>query len=60
MLNWKKAIVIRAFADTLDFLGGADFLQSLGDDPRVFNRARRLGFEGIQHHLEYRKGAQFP
>ena len=40
MLNWKKAIVIRAFADTPDFLGNTDFLASLDDYSHVFNTAR--------------------
>ncbi len=56
MLNWKKAIVIRAFADTPDFLGGTDFLGSLDDYSRVFNKARNLGFEGVQLYLEISTG----
>jgi len=56
MLNWKKAIVIRAFADTLDFLSGTDFLRSLDDYSRVFNKARSLGFEGVQLYLEISTG----
>ena len=56
MLNWKKAIVIRAFADTPDFLIGTDFLQSLDDYSRVFNKAHSLGFEGVQLYLEISTG----
>ncbi len=56
MLNWKKAIVIRAFADTPDFLTGTDFLRSLDDYSRVFNKARSLGFEGVQLYLEISTG----
>jgi len=52
MLNWKKAIVIRAFADMPDFLSGTDFLRSVDDYSRVFNKARSLGFEGVQLYLE--------
>ncbi|MBC8234666.1 sugar phosphate isomerase/epimerase [bacterium] len=56
MLNWKKAIVVRAFADTQDFLSGTDFLRSLDDYSRVFNKARSLGFEGVQLYLEISTG----
>ena len=56
MLNWKKAIVVRAFADTQDFLSGTDFLRSLDDYSRVFNKARSLGFEGVQLYLEISNG----
>jgi len=56
MLNWKKAIVIRAFADTPDFLSGTGFLRSLDDYSRVFNKARSLGFEGVQLYLEISTG----
>ena len=56
MLNWKKAIVIRAFADTPDFLSGTGFLRSLDDYSRVFNKARSLGFEGVQLYLEISNG----
>ena len=56
MLNWKKAIVIRAFADTPDFLGNTDFLASLDDYSHVFNTARHTGFEGVQLYLEISSG----
>ena len=56
MLNWKKAIVIRAFADTPDFLSGTGFLRSLDDYSRVFNKACSLGFEGVQLYLEISTG----
>jgi hexulose-6-phosphate isomerase len=55
-LNWKKAIVIRAFADTPDFLSGTAFLRSLDDYSRVFNKARSSGFEGVQLYLEISTG----
>jgi len=56
MLNWKKGIVIRAFADTPDFLSGIEFLRSLDDYSRVFNKARSLGFDGVQLYLEISDG----
>ncbi|MBV8819444.1 MAG: sugar phosphate isomerase/epimerase [Acidobacteriaceae bacterium] len=53
---WKKAIVIRAFSDSPGFLAGVSFLQSPDDYSRVFSRARKLGFEGVQLYLEIAKG----
>jgi hexulose-6-phosphate isomerase len=47
----KKAIVIRAFSASSDFLAGAGFLQSEDDYARCFDRARQYGFEAIQLFL---------
>jgi hexulose-6-phosphate isomerase len=53
---WKKGIVIRAFADSPDFLGGTGFLQTPDDYSRVFRRARSGGFEAVQPYLEIAGG----
>ena len=48
----KKAIVIRAFSGSPDFLGSAVFLSSLGDFERCFASAAMLGYEGVQPYIE--------
>jgi len=55
-MNWKKGIVIRAFAESGNFLGGTDFLSSLDDYSRVFRKARSLGFDAVQLYLEMANG----
>ncbi|MBI3646894.1 MAG: sugar phosphate isomerase/epimerase [Acidobacteriales bacterium] len=55
-LDWRKAIVIRAFAQSPDFLGSTVFLHSLEDYRAVFRRARSLGFQGVQLYLEISGG----
>lgn len=55
-MKWKKAIVIRAFADSPGFLGGTEFLRSLDDFSHVFHRARGAGFDGVQLYMEISKG----
>ena len=47
----KKAIVIRAFSASSDFLGDTEFLQQEDDFARCFDQAARLGFEGVQLFL---------
>ena len=44
----KKAIVIRAFSASSNFLGGTEFLQDEDDFARCFDEAVRCGFEGVQ------------
>jgi len=44
----KKAIVIRAFSASSDFLAGAEFLQTEDDYARCFDKAAQLGFDGVQ------------
>ncbi|MHB0958173.1 MAG: sugar phosphate isomerase/epimerase family protein [Pirellulaceae bacterium] len=44
----RKAIVIRAFSASSNFLDGAEFLQSEDDYARCFDKAAQLGFDGIQ------------
>ncbi len=56
MKNWKKAIVIRAFSEQPDFLGGTGFLGGASDYAGVFRRARDAGFEGVQLYLEISSG----
>ena len=53
---WKKAIVIRAFADSSDFLSGTAFLRNTDDYGDVFRRAALMGFAGVQLYLEIRDG----
>jgi L-ribulose-5-phosphate 3-epimerase len=53
---WKKAIVIRAFSDSPGFLAGVEFLRSPEEYSRVFGRARKLGFHGVQLYLEITGG----
>ncbi len=48
----KKAIVIRAFSQSPDFLGGTGFLSDLTAFGRCFAAARALGFEGVQLYVE--------
>jgi hexulose-6-phosphate isomerase len=48
----KKAIVIRAFSHSPDFLGGTDFLADLAAFGRCFAAASTLGFEGVQLYIE--------
>ena len=48
----KKGIVIRAFSNNPDFLGGAGFLSDLGQFERCFAAAAALGFEGVQPYLD--------
>jgi hexulose-6-phosphate isomerase len=48
----KKGIVIRAFSGNTDFLGSAGFLSDLGQFEHAFDRAARLGFEGVQPYVE--------
>jgi hexulose-6-phosphate isomerase len=48
----KKAIVIRAFSQDPDFLGGAGFLASLSDFQRCFAAAAELAYEGVQPYIE--------
>src|SRR5574341_1071020 len=55
-LDWRKAIVIRAFAQSPGFLGSTVFLHSLEDYRAVFRRARSLGFQGVQLYLEISGG----
>lgn len=52
----KKGIVIRAFADSGDFLGGAGFIRTMDDFGRVFRRAKAAGFDGVQPYLEIEGG----
>lgn len=54
--QWKKGIVIRAFSSQPGFLAGTEFLTSLDDYSRVFQRARRSGFAGVQLYLEIAAG----
>lgn len=54
--QWKKGIVVRAFADSDDFLGGTGFLRGLDDYSRVFRRAKAAGFEAVQPYLEIEGG----
>lgn len=54
--RWSKGIVIRAFADSGDFLAGTGFLRTLDDYSRVFRRAKRAGFEAVQPYLEVEGG----
>ena len=56
-VEWKKGIVIRAFADSPDFLGSSGFLRETEDFSEVFRRARRAGFQGVQPYLEIAGGA---
>jgi hexulose-6-phosphate isomerase len=44
----KKAIVIRAFSGSSDFLGSAEFLATEEDFASCFDEANRLGFDGVQ------------
>ncbi|WP_406694514.1 sugar phosphate isomerase/epimerase family protein [Singulisphaera sp. Ch08] len=55
-LPWKKGIVIRAFADSGDFLAGTAFLRTLEDYSRVFRRAKQAGFDAVQPYLELEGG----
>ena len=48
----KKGITIRAFSDKPGFLASADFLASVEDYARCFDRAVSAGFEGIQPFLQ--------
>ena len=48
----RKGIVIRAFSDKPGFLASADFLTSVEDYARCFDRAAAAGFEGIQPFLQ--------
>jgi L-ribulose-5-phosphate 3-epimerase len=47
----KKAIVIRAFSGSSDFLAGTAFLQSEDDYARCFERAAQLGFDAVQLYV---------
>jgi L-ribulose-5-phosphate 3-epimerase len=48
----KKGIVIRAFSDNPGFLANVDFLASVEDYARCFDRAVAAGFEGIAPFLQ--------
>jgi len=48
----KKGIVVRAFSGNPDFLGGGSFLSSVDDFKRVFERASRAGYDGVQPFVE--------
>lgn len=52
----KKGVVIRAYSQSSNFLGGTGFLDSLDAYRRVFERAATLGFQGVQPYLEIRDG----
>lgn len=54
--RWRKGIVVRAFADSGDFLAGTGFLRELDDYSRVFRRAKRAGFDAVQPYLELEGG----
>lgn len=47
----KKAIVIRAFSGSSNFLGGTEFLQHEDDFARCFDQAAEMGFEAVQLFL---------
>lgn len=47
----KKAIVIRAFSASSNFLAGAEFLRSEDDYARCFERAAQLGFDAVQLYV---------
>jgi hexulose-6-phosphate isomerase len=44
----KKAIVVRAFSTSPDFLAAAKFLETEDDFGRCFDKAAHFGFEGVQ------------
>ncbi len=48
----KKGIVIRAFSGNSDFLGSGAFLSNLDDFKRCFERAKSVGFDGVQPYIE--------
>lgn len=55
--NWRKAIVIRAFSNQPDFLGGLGFLTTADDYLPLFRAACKAGFDGVQLYLEISDGA---
>jgi hexulose-6-phosphate isomerase len=52
----KKGIVIRAFADEPNFLGGCGFIRTVDDYARIFRQARSAGFTGVQPYLALESG----
>jgi L-ribulose-5-phosphate 3-epimerase len=52
----RKGIVIRAFAESADFLGGTQFIRTLDEYKRIFARARAARFGAVQLYLEIRDG----
>lgn len=52
----KKAVVIRAFSQSSNFLGSTEFLGSLEAYRAVFERAANLGFQGVQLYTEISDG----
>lgn len=54
--RYKKGIVIRAFAEDPNFLGGCGFIRSVDDYAWIFSRARGGGFTGVQPYLALEGG----
>ncbi len=52
----RKGITVRAFSNSVDFLGDTGFLNSVDDFRRVFAAAREHGLEGVQLYTEIESG----